>query len=100
MVKVLRYAGLIASGMWAQLASGIGVLAFVAAFFIGWRRMRIVWILAPSAAFAVLALGWLGKVSGQSKLSAALSHGGFEFLVTLTICLGGYLAGRLLRRLL
>lgn len=98
MVKVLRYAGFLASAVWTQLASGIGLAALAVAFFMGWRRIGIVWLAAPTVLFAAGAVAWFGKVTGQSKVSTALSNFGFEIIVTLTICLIGYIAGRIARR--
>ncbi len=100
MVRALRYAGFLASAVWTQLASGIGVAALATAFVMGWRRMSLLWLAAPTVAFAAGAVVWFGKVTGQSKVSTALASFGFEIIVTLTICLVGYLAGRIARRLI
>ena len=100
MVKLLRYAGFWASAVWAQLASGVGLAALAVALVMGWRRMRVAWLLTPAAGFAAVSLYWFDTVTSQSKVGHALTNSAFEFLVMLTICVVGYLAGRLARRLM
>lgn len=99
MAKIVRYAGFWVSAVWAHLMSAAGLVALAAALALGWRGVRPVWILAAAALVSGASLYWFEKVDAQTKVGHALTNSAFEFFVTLTICVIGYVAGRLARRL-
>ena len=99
MIRIARMIGFTLSAVGVQIASGVGVVALLAAFALGCFRVRIAWLLGTTLLGAGAALWLFEDVSTGGKVVNAQSNAVFVLFVYALISIFGYAAGRLARRL-
>ena len=99
MVRIARMIGFFFSAVSVQIASGVGLVALIVAALLGWKGAGVHWLLARAVAGAIAAHVMFEGASTGGKVVNAMSHGVFELIVYVFICLVGYGLGALARRM-
>ena len=98
MAPTARMIGFLMSSIGVQLASGVGLAAFLLSLALGWFRAGVFWILAPAICGAGLAAWRFRDVTSAGKVLGAQSNFFFVAFVYLLIAASGYACGALARR--